>query len=248
MLGTYYYINGTYVHSYQIAFQKLQRAIWYGESAFETIKIHEHTTEQFLPFHFERILTSAKLLSIEVNIEQLQHYCNKVLDQHSTGTLRILLFREPGGKYKPIHKQASFLFEVNTQPLQAPVSLNWNIHDVYIKEIGPLASIKSHCFPYIQAGLERSSEISLLINEQNEALEWEIGAFIWKKGTNWYTIPRGSGQVESVFVSAVKGGTVMLPQHSNLIEQSFNLSEIQSIDSLYLGNAILGLVPINILE
>lgn len=160
------------------------RAFYYGDGFFETIKIMNG--KMFLQEkHFARINKAMKVLKLqfkkEQNFQTLEAEINKVLianNIHQGGRLRVTFFRDGSGFYAPEINEMSFFIEVTETHNGFELNrkgLNVEVYSEIKKSQNILSGFKSiNSAVYVMAGIfqkERGLDDALILNDESNLIE-----------------------------------------------------------------------------
>lgn len=160
------------------------RAFYYGDGFFETIKIING--KMFLPEkHFARINKAMKVLKFQFkngqSFQTLETEINQLIAANNIlqgGRLRITFFRDGNGFYAPENNEMCFLIEVNETTNGFELNrkgLNVEVYNELKKSQNILSGFKSiNSSVYVLAGIfqkERGLDDALILNEEGNLVE-----------------------------------------------------------------------------
>ncbi|MEQ8624512.1 MAG: aminotransferase class IV [Vicingaceae bacterium] len=227
----------------------LNRALKYGDGVFETIRI-KAGKPCYLENHFNRLIGSLAQLKIELNQLQLNEI-KVCIDQlliknelESNAKLRLTVFRDGGGTYKPTASKAAYFIEAE-QLDEAIVHLNQNGLRIDFSEevtIFPnyLTSIKTlNSLPYILAAIEakerKLDDLILLNNHQGLAEATSSNIFLVKK-QDIYTPPISEGCLDGVMRSKVI--EIAKKLDFKIVEIPLKKEALLVADEIFLSNSV----------
>ncbi len=247
--------NGNLVEREKLIFNSENRGFRYGDSVFETMHIatpHIHFFDQ----HTERLFEAMDLIKIRKSEAFTKDYIyfqvQKLLkrNRHFTAArLRLTVFRNGGGNYKPADNAFSFLIE--SKPLETryyklnPFGINLGICDTIFKPVYPLGQYKTgNSLIYVIASEFCNSnklDDALILNSSGYVVEaTSSNVFVVKEGVI-YTPGLADGCVAGIMRSqvietAIKSGFVVYD------ECSVHPAELEQADEIFLTNAVNGIV------
>jgi branched-chain amino acid aminotransferase len=191
-------LNGNFFSNQQPQLDFSNRCFRYGDGFFETIRISHGKI--LWPFrHYQRLINSAKLLSVELpETFSFGHFQESILQLYqrnhpgsTAARIRLSVFRNSGGYYRPADNRGSVLieseqinnqlFELNKKGLMVEVFPDLRKNQDY------LAGIKScSALLYVMAGnfcnQHKWGDCIILNNEGNVAETSSSNIFIIKNG------------------------------------------------------------------
>ncbi|MBN2669397.1 MAG: aminotransferase class IV [Bacteroidales bacterium] len=246
--------NGRVLKDHEFVASHRNRAFKYGDGFFETMHFaYGHV--QLLEQHFERIrramddlqmfnnvLLQPKLIENEIkHLISANHFFNGA-------RVRLTVFREDGGLYRPAGNKANYLIEVaSLDALNYPLNSEGLHIDLYLKHsksTGINYFYKSLNSKVSILGSILASELMvddcLLINSKGELIESTNSNLFIIKDLNVYTPAIESGCVDGI----MRGEVIKIIKNSNLNLHTYSFftpKDIISFDEIFLTNAIKGI-------
>jgi branched-chain amino acid aminotransferase len=228
----------------------LNRAAKYGDGFFETILIY-HGKVPFVEFHLDRIFKTAQFLALQIPPHFDKFYFDRLVnekcDPKGIFRLRIQFSRAGEGFYFPESNQVSI--EKDIIPITEPFSLinrfNHPVH--FFKSIksssAPYWNFKTcNSLPYILPAIEaQKSNVPdlLLLNNENQPIEWIYSNLFLYKDHELTTTPLGSGCLDGVMRRAL----IEWCNASNfkVFEKSISIEDVRNARVILKTNAITGM-------
>jgi branched-subunit amino acid aminotransferase/4-amino-4-deoxychorismate lyase len=251
-MKTYLNLNGQLLPSENVKIPYHNRAFRYGDGFFETIRC-SMSKPLWMPQHFKRITKSARVLKFSLpgnsTPDFFSHKISELLQTngHISGArVRLSIFRDADGFYRPDGDQSGFLIE--SLPLKTErYQLNKGgivvgIFDEIRKPVNPLSSIKSsNALLYILASVfarENGWNDALILNSDGYIAEaTSSNVFLVKEGR--IHIPDiNQGCVEGVMRSVLL--SVLSREGYKIHECSLLPDDLFDVDEVFLSNTISG--------
>ena len=249
--------NGTIHDKEEITPSLHNRGLHYGDALFETMKVVGRRI-LFAEAHYFRLMASMRLMRMEIPMhwtpEFFQSEINKTLKGqggHSIHRVKILVWRDWGGRYTPHSEGVSYA--IFTEALaQAPYILEDKAYKVdlykdhYVNK-GMLEQLKTNNkLTHVLAGIyatENDYQSCLLLNHAKQVVESISGNIFLVKDYKIKTPPLSDGCLKGI----MRGVLIeILAKHPDYIlsQESISPFELQKADELFLTNAITGIQPI----
>jgi aminodeoxychorismate lyase len=228
------------------------RAFRYGDGFFETIRCIQGKP-LWMSQHFERITKSARILkfklSEEADVEFYSRNISRLLEVngHMAGArVRLSIFRDAGGFYRPDGDQSAFLIEsiplenekyqLNKQGLVA------GVFDEIRKPVSPLGNIKSsNALVYILASVyarEQGWNDALILNSDGHIAEATSSNIFVVKDGRIHTPDLTQGCVEGVMRGVILN--ILSKAGYSIHECSLLPQDLLDVDEVFLSNTING--------
>lgn len=250
--GEFVLINGTF-HDASKPYLQVNRAFNYGDGLFESIRIINGEPYN-LESHYVRIIEGAKVLGIlipdEYDLDFFTFQIESLLNKNGIkagGRVRLSLYRNNGGFYKPTTNTCSFLISADLLPYNL-FKLNSegilvDVYDGMVKHKNVLSNFKtSNSILSVLAGNyanENKLDDCFLVNNNNHIIESIASNIFLVSNGVLYTPPLKDGCV---------GGTMRmniinlaLEQNIEIYETSLTPQNIMAADEVFLTNAISGI-------
>ena len=219
------------------------RSFLYSDGFFETIKVMNFKCFNF-SYHFKRIENSCNLFKFNFNISET--HLNNLLDELAKennvigGRVRVVFFRDSGGKYLPLNNSSSFVAEIEAG--ENSFSFNENglqigLYNRIKKGINSLSNCKSTSAPIsVFASMyakENNLDDCLIVNSDNNIIQ--------STNSNLFIV-RDNCIITPPILDACVSGTMrsFIIQNFEVQERSITEHEILVADELFLTNAIKG--------
>ena len=219
------------------------RSFLYSDGFFETIKVINFKCVNF-SYHYNRIEESCNLFKFNFNISE--SVLNTLLEKLATennvigGRIRVVFFRDSGGKYLPLNNSSSFVAEIESG--QNSFSFNENgleigLYNRIKKGINPLSNCKSTSAPIsVFASMyakENNLDDCLIVNSDNKIIQ--------STNSNLFIV-RDNYIITPPILDACVSGTMrsFIIQNFEVQERSITEHELLDADELFLSNAIQG--------
>jgi branched-chain amino acid aminotransferase len=234
---------------------EIQRAAYYGDGIFETIRSF-NATMPFWELHWARLQRGIRALEMELPASWTSSFIAGEIQKAgiTNSRIRLTVWRGSGGLFMPENRQVNFL--ITTQTLNTPM-FEWGaegVSAVYCHSVklpmDELSGIKMlGGARYVKAALEckkSGAEDGLLFNTEHRICEAVSSNISWIKDSCLYFPPPGEGQVlgtmqEHLLSLAKAEGWKTVPR---LCKKK----DLQDADEILLSNAIHGVRWIRSLE
>ena len=250
--GEFVLLNGTFCDASK-PYLRVNRAFMYGDGLFESIRIINGMPYN-LESHFVRMIEGAKALGFVIPEEfSLIFFRNHILALlqkngiKAGGRVRLSLFRNNGGFYKPAINSCSFfitadllpynLFKLNTEGLLV------DIYDGMVKHKNVLSNFKtSNAILSVLAGKyanENNLNDCFLVNSNRHIIESiSSNIFLVSNGV-LYTPPLVDGCIGGTMRMNIVN--VALKNNIKIYETSLTPQNLMAADEVFLTNAISGI-------
>ncbi|MCC7465682.1 MAG: aminotransferase class IV [Saprospiraceae bacterium] len=226
----------------------IQRAAYYGDGVFETIRAFNGKIP-FWDHHWARLMRGMLALEMEPPANWSSSFLTEEIRKTgiANSRIRLMVWREPGGLFMPESRLVHYLITV--QPLDAPI-FEWKkegISTVFCSSIklpvDELSGIKLlGGARYVKAAMEsrrRGADDGLLFNTEHRICEAVSSNICWIKDAKLYYPPPGEGQVagttqEHLLALALENGW-------QVIARPCFRDDLLEADEILLTNAIQGL-------
>ena len=233
------------------------RAFLYGDGLFESVKVFNGRAFN-LDAHLNRMFNGAKFLNLKlrINKEDIQNQINLLLKENSisdTGYLKIIIFRNEGGKYFPINNQSSYLI-IAEKERQEQFKLNekgieLGLFSAQLKPMSKLSNFKT--ISALQSILcaneskKKGKDDCLMLNSQNNIIESANSNLFYVKEGVIYTPKISEGCVDG----AMRNLIINLKQLTFQIQETkVELKQLLNADEVFLTNSIQGVRWVSSIE
>jgi branched-subunit amino acid aminotransferase/4-amino-4-deoxychorismate lyase len=249
----YININGDFFEADKPVLKYNNRAFYYGDALFETIRI-SNGKPQFLKEHIDRLLKGAKIYKMTPGEQMNEAYLTGIINELSRkngiitdGRVRLTIYRNEGGFYAPEDNSVSFLIESKAMDDNGYVLNNKgftvDLFSEFNKPKNILSTVKSaNAAIYVLAGLfkkEKALDECLLMNDKGHIIESISSNIFAVKNGVLYTSPVSDGCIDGIMRKKI-----IDIAHANKIavqEVSILQNILLSSDELFLTNSIRGI-------
>ena len=225
------------------------RAFLYGDGLFESVKVFNGRAFN-LDAHLNRMFEGAKFLNLDLRMrkEDMQNQINLLLKENSISDaayLKIMVFRNEGGKYLAENNKASFLIITETDS-QKQFELNKNgielgLFSAQLKPMSKLSNFKTisalQSVVCANEAREKGKDDCLMLNSENNIIESANSNVFYVKEGVIYTPKLSEGCVDG----AMRNLIMNLKQLTFQIQETkVELEQIFSADEVFLTNSIQG--------
>lgn len=243
------FFNGDWIAENQLSITESNRSFRYGDGFFETIAYKEFKA-LWLPYHFERIKTSAKILQIALpdffSFEYFEEIISLIAQKNdlSNARIRFHVFRDGAGTYLPETDKASFLCSAvpYSYTEHSKVVENVVIYRDNVKPKTPLSNVKSaNALIYILAAKfaeSQNAEDAIVLNSSGRICE-AISSNVFLIHGDKITTPFLSEGCVSGIIRNILIGKL------NATEAEISEADLLSADAIFLTNTIKGIRPVS---
>ncbi len=251
-METYLNFNGKLVPAPDVKIPYHNRAFRYGDGFFETIR-SSSGKPLWMQKHFDRMKKSAQVLKFSLPGNATPDFFSQNISEllqangHIAGArLRLSIFRDAGGFYRPDNDQSGFLIEslpLKTERYQLnKEGLVAGVFDEIRKPVNPLSNIKSsNALVYILASVfarEKSWNDALILNSDGYIAEATSSNVFIVKENRIHTPDLNQGCVEGVMRSVLL--SVLSREGYSIHECSLLPEDLLDVDEVFLSNTING--------
>ncbi|SNY99702.1 aminotransferase class IV [Flagellimonas pacifica] len=235
------------------------RGLKYGDALFETLR-YVNGTIFFWEDHYFRLMASMRILRMEIpmnfTLEFLEEEITKTIRENNFGKdairVRLNVFRNDGGLYKPEINKVSYLIE--TSKLESPFYLindqNYEVElfkDYYVNK-DMLSNLKTtNKILNVVASVyaeENGYQNCLLINTDKNVVETINGNLFMVRNGVIKTPPLSDGCLNGIIRMKLIE-IITSSEELELLEESISPFELQKADELFTTNSIIGIIPIS---
>ncbi|MEQ1743822.1 MAG: aminotransferase class IV [Saprospiraceae bacterium] len=242
-------LNATLLEHLPDEFAVAQRAVFYSDALFETIRVFDGEIPLF-ERHRERLLSGLTALGFHLPEGWGRGTLKSEIlrTAHPNARVRLTVWRSPGGRYAPENDQPQFL--ITSEPL-ANNRFEWPVKETKIGvcqsvrlPIDHFSNLKTlNGSRYVAAAREaRSNDLDdvLILNCHERICEATSSNVFWLESGQLCTVPLTEGCVAGVFRA-----TVMVTM-SEVVEKNITAEQLSNADEIFLTNAVRGIVPVRI--
>jgi len=250
--------NGTIVANSTNQVSYANRGLNYGDALFETLRVSAGKLF-FWEDHYFRLMASMRILRMEIpmnfTMEYLEEEVLKIIpasEIKETFRVKIVVWRDEGGKYTPETNDVSFL--ITSEKLESPFyTLSTDFYEVelfkdhYVTS-GLLSTLKSNNRVLNVLGSiyakENDYHNCLLLNEKKQVVEALNGNIFLVNGYKIKTPPLADGCLNGIMRRQIIKILAEFPDYI-LEEQSVSPFELQKADEIFITNVVVGIQPIS---
>lgn len=250
-------LNGT-ISSTSQALSIENRGFRYGDSLFETIKVHQgHIL--FWEDHYFRLMASMRILRMEIPMHFTMEFmeeqilntlkANDLLEK--TARVRLYVYRREGGLYQPKDRNVDYLILAdqldNVSYKFMATSYEVDLFKDYFVAPGLLSTLKTNnrILNVVGSVYAEENELDncLLLNTNKQVIEALNGNLFVLKGKELKTPPLVDGCLNGVMRKQIMSLAKKL-DGVEVVEASISPFELQKADEMFISNTIAGMVPI----
>jgi branched-chain amino acid aminotransferase len=227
-------------------FDQFQRAVFYSDVLFETVRIANGQIP-LLEGHFERLTNDMNLLGMTAPPEWSLDFFKKALLHNAPehARARCTVFRSPGGLYFPQNNAAQWIVQHVALPTAYPEwpekALRIGVAQRVRLPMDDFSGVKTlNAARYVQAAREAHAQgwdDALLLNGHERIAEATSSNVFWWKNDQLYTVPLAEGGVAGVM-------RAFIMHHFSVVEHPVIPEELRRADEIFLTNAIRWVVPV----
>ena len=229
------------------------RALKYGDSVFETIKLVNGKLI-FWEAHYFRLMASMRMLRMKIPMSfTLEFLENEILktakatNSNNNLRIRLTIIRKDGGFYLPLTNEVDYLIESQEINFVNKSIYKVDLYKDFYVYSGHLSTVKTnnkmiHTIASIYAK-ENELDNCILLNERKGVVEATNASLFLVKGLVIKTPPLKEGCLKGIAREKVKS-IIESTKDFTLEETVISPFEIQKADEVFLTNSILGVQPI----
>ena len=225
------------------------RAFLYGDGLFESVKIINGKPFN-LDVHLKRLFSAALLLHLEINVSRndFQDDIEILIRENNIkkgGNLKILVFREEGGKYLPENNQASSLImsessDKNSFSLNKK-GLELGLFKIQLKPMNKLSNYKTiSALQSVMCSLDarqKGKDDCLMFNTENRIIESTNSNIFYMKNNIIFTPQLREGCVDGTMRNCILS---LKDLDYKIVENEVKIGDILEAEEVFLTNAIQG--------
>ena len=225
------------------------RAFLYGDGLFESVKIINGKPFN-LDAHLKRLFSASLLLNLEINksINDFQDDIELLIRENKIkkgGNLKILVFREEGGKYLPENNQASSLIMSETSDKNSfslnKKGLELGLFKTQLKPMNKLSNYKTiSALQSVMCSLDarqKGKDDCLMFNTENRIIESANSNIFYVKNNIIFTPQLRDGCVDGTMRNCILS---LKDLDYKIVENEVKLGDILEAEEVFLTNAIQG--------
>ena len=225
------------------------RAFLYGDGLFESVKIINGKPFN-LDVHLKRLFSAALLLHLEINVSRndFQDDIELLIRENKIkkgGNLKILVFREEGGKYLPENNQASSLIMSETSDKNSfslnKKGLELGLFKTQLKPMNKLSNYKTiSALQSVMCSLDarqKAKDDCLMFNTENRIIESANSNIFYVKNNIIFTPQLREGCVDGTMRNCILN---LKDLDYKIVENEVKIGDILEAEEVFLTNAIQG--------
>ena len=227
------------------------RAFLYGDGLFESVKIINGKPFN-LDVHLKRLFSAALLLHLEINVSRndFQDDIEILIRENNIkkgGNLKILVFREEGGKYLPENNQASSLIMSETSDKNSfslnKKGLELGLFKTQLKPMNKLSNYKTiSALQSVMCSLDarqKGKDDCLMFNTENRIIESANSNIFYVKNNIIFTPQLREGCVDGTMRNCILS---LKDLDYKIVENEVKIGDILEAEEVFLTNAIQGVI------
>ena len=225
------------------------RAFLYGDGLFESVKIINGKPFN-LDAHLKRLFSASLLLHLEINVSRndFQDDIELLIRENKIkkgGNLKILVFREEGGKYLPLNNSASCLImsessDKNSFSLNKK-GLELGLFKIQLKPMNKLSNYKTiSALQSVMCSLDarqKGKDDCLMFNTENRIIESANSNIFYVKNNIIFTPQLREGCVDGTMRNCILS---LKDLDYKIVENEVKIGDILEAEEVFLTNAIQG--------
>jgi branched-chain amino acid aminotransferase len=245
--------NGNLVAFEDATITPNNRALKYGDSVFETLKLVNGKLI-FWEAHYFRLMASMRMLRMKIPMSFTLEFLEneilktaKVTNSNNSLRIRLTITRKDGGFYLPLTNEVDYLIESQEINFVNKSTYKVDLYKDFYVYSGHLSTIKTnnkiiHTIASIYAR-ENELDNCILLNERKGVVEATNASLFLVKGLVIKTPPLTEGCLRGIAREKVKS-IIESTKDFTLEETVISPFEIQKADEVFLTNSIIGVQPI----
>jgi len=244
-----YNLNGTLLEQLPAELALVQRGLYYGDTLFESIRVLGGR----LPLwsrHWSRLTAGLRLLDYQLPSEWSSDFFHSEILRilpDSNASVRLTVWRSPGGLYRPENNTPQYLVRANAHHADRyewhPSGLIIGLSDSVRLPVDAFSGIKTlNAARYVAASLEAQRngwDDAILLNAYQRVCEATSSNIFWWEGDALFTTPLSDGSVTGTFRDLLL--TLTDRNKLNVTEKSIKIGSLLAADEVFLTNAVQGI-------
>jgi branched-chain amino acid aminotransferase len=240
--------NGNILSAQDIDLSYNNRAFYYGDALFETLKYKKNNI-QFLEDHYFRLMASMRMLRMEIpqnfSLDFFKSEILKTLKANNliSARIRLQVFRKNGGYYLPLTNEINYLIEVKPLNIIDKTDYKLDVFKDFTVYSGILSNLKTtNRIINVVASIfsdENGLDDCILLNEKKQVVETSKTNIFLVKGNQILTPELSSGCIKGIMRKKVIEEIKKIGLYE-LIETEISPFEIQKSDAVFVTNSIIG--------
>ncbi|WP_432411140.1 aminotransferase class IV [Rasiella sp. SM2506] len=250
--------NGHLLSATETTISFANRGLNYGDAVFETIRVSAGKV-LFWEDHYFRLMASMRIMRMEIPMtftpefleSEILKTVQSVGESKHAYRVKLLVWRNEGGKYTPTSKDVSFIItgEVLATPFYTSNDDRYEVElfkDHYVTA-GLLSTLKSNNRIINVLGSIYAKENDyancFLLNEKKQVVEALNGNIFLVNGYKIKTPPTTDGCLNGILRKQIIKILGQVPDYI-LEETSVSPFELQKADEIFITNTIIGIQPV----
>ncbi|HEY0262468.1 MAG TPA: aminotransferase class IV [Chitinophagales bacterium] len=244
--------NDSFISEEEKQFSVQERVLRYGDGFFESM-IAVNYRVLWLSEHYERIVSSAEILKLEIeksfSQEKFAEILRELLQKNDlkNARFRVVFYRKGEGLYAPQKNDAGVFITCSESPPINSLSVieTMAIYAENKKALGSLSNVKScNALLYVMASLyakEHNAQEAIILNAENNICEAITANVFIIQQHKIITPPLSSGCVAGVMRTKLLRELSTTSRASVIEERAISLAEISAADAVFLTNVSKGI-------
>ena len=241
-------LNGQILQNLPESFALLQRAAYYGDGLFETLRAFKGQVP-FWPVHWERFSNGLKVLGLEAPSHWTADYFETEILKTTprNARIRLTVWRSPGGLYLPTDNSPQML--VTAESLQSDV-FEWSETGLEVclcqtvrLPVDSLSGIKMlNGARYVAAAKEaraKGVDDAIVLNAHGRICEATGSNVIWLEGDIVFVPPSFDGQIKGTLQNLLC--SLLRAEGWEVREKPALVADLLQADEVLLTNAVRGI-------
>jgi len=253
-MNSYIIFNGRYITEKNISECFSNRAFLYGDSLFETVRVHNRKI-LFFEQHLNRLTNGMKVLKYNIpeKFNDKSHLENEIINLlnrnkiFGAARIRITVFRKSGGLYTPQTNDINYIISasnINTKNFELnKTGFTISIFNEIKKPINIFSSFKTaNSLIYTLAGIYKNKigvDDCLILNKRNEICESISSNIFIVKNKTLITPPLNSGCIDGIMRKVLLNSAEKLK--IKITEQTLKENDLLQAEEIFLTNSISGI-------
>jgi len=241
-------LNGQLLSALPEPLAEAQRAFYYGDGLFETIRVFDGQAPNW-PDHWQRLSRGFMSLGFTPPVTWTESFFKTEIKRIlvPNARIRLMVWRSPGGFYLPTQHHPQFL--ITSEPLASDryewveQGLTMSLCSSVKLPVDTLSGLKMlGGTRYVAAAREarmKGQDDGLLLNSLGNISEATSSNVFWIKNGEVFTPAPGEGQVKGTLQGMLS--TILRTKGWKLHEKCASPEELLDADELFLTNAIRGI-------
>lgn len=247
-------LNGRVLDDIPEHIEQVQRALFYGDVLFETIRVFDGKIP-LLTRHWARMSAGLAALGFEIPADWDATFFGREILRIAprNARVRLSIWRSPGGRYAPTNNLSQFLITAenieNERFEWLNEGLNIGVCPSVRLPVDAYSGFKTLNAPrYVAAAREAQLngwDDALLLNMHGRVCEATSSNVFWWERNTLCTVPLLEGCVAGVFRSFLINWVKRVGEWP-VSEKVATLEDLMAADEIFLTNAVRGIIPVRI--